>query len=148
MEGLTILKTTLTSRAASNIIQTAVDAGQHGIGYWARVVKIHQSPALRDPNVTGEPEMLNVAIVFDDMEGREPLKPGDPDGAAYTKPRRCKVHATDIGKAVTKILRDPVGTGVGKQAGRILTEDYVDGPLADTIMQVACFGKSLTVRPY
>jgi hypothetical protein len=140
MEGLTILKTTLTSRAASNIIQTAVDAGQHGIGYWAKVIKIQQLPALRDPSMTGDPEMLNAAIVFDDMEGREPLAPGSSDGA-WTKPKRCKVHATDIGRAVTKILRDPVGTGAGKLAGRIVIDDYVDGPLADTIMQVACFGK-------
>lgn len=125
MEGLTILKTNLTSRAASNIIQTAVDAGQHGIGYWARVIKVQQLPALRDPNVS-EPEMLNAAIVFEDLE----------DGG-----KRCKVHAIDIGKAITKILRDPVGTGAGKLAGRIVIDDYVDGPLADTILQVACFGK-------
>jgi hypothetical protein len=142
MEGLTIYRTTLTSKAASDIIQTAIDAGQYGIGYWAKVIKVQQLPALRDPSVTGEPEMLNAAIVFDDMEGREPLKPGESDGA-WTKPKRCKVHATDIGRAITKILRDPVGTGAGEMAARIVTEDYVDGPLADTIMQVACFGKVL-----
>lgn len=136
MEGLTVTRTHLTPRAASDIIQTAVDAGNHGIGYWARVLKVQHA---RD---AASGETLNAAIVFEDLEGREPLKPGTSDGA-WTKPKRCKVHATDIARAMTRILADPAGTGAGKVAGRIVTEMFVDGPTADVIMQVACFGKVL-----
>jgi hypothetical protein len=135
MEGLKIERTSLTPQAASDIIETAVNAGSHGIGYWARVLKVQH---IKDPNTPGQ--MLNASIVFEDMEGREPLRPGESDGA-WTKPKRCKVHINDIGRAVGAILRDPVKTQAKAFAGRIVEEDHVDGPLADAIVQVACFGK-------
>lgn len=130
MEGLKILRTSLTPEAASHILETA--CGGSGIGYWARV------PSSRRDAPGGSLEW----IVVEDHEGREPLKPGTSDGA-WTKPCTFKITRAKIAKAVDAILKDPHGTEAVGTAEKIMSHEFADGPTADCIVQVACHGKVL-----
>lgn len=123
MTGLAITGVALTEQAASDILQTGVDAGHtYGFGYWgelkscrSRVLKMKQSQ-----------QLCELTIV--DVEADE---------------RKTYIVALhDVQLAVIKMLTDPAGTESASWMHRFF-DDGVDGPFADAIIQVACFGKVL-----
>lgn len=144
MDGLKIAEIEVTLDALANVIETAIDAGHtHGIGYWARVEKIKQT------EFAGERGKQRIGWVnlFDHQGAGET---DSSDDSAYrqqrklypeTKPGFVGINTENIKRAIAKILADPEGTDSADAAGRIIGGEYPDGPLADVIVQVACFGK-------
>lgn len=112
MEGLSVERILMSADACWDILETACDAGSHGIGYWAKPLKLER----RSEN--------DMVLVLKDLEA--------------DKPTMHTISASEIRTAVLTILRNPQGTG---WAERILGQDHPDGPMADAIVQVACFGK-------
>lgn len=119
MEGLKIQSTTLTTKAAAQILRTVLDAGHtHGLGYWGTVSNVRQ----KDEQV--------VSFVVQENE-------------PYTgrKDRRTiRVSTGDVRAAVEQMMRDPKTCGCRGFMKQLMLEDYPDGPLSDAIVQVACFG--------
>lgn len=121
MEGLQITGTTTTKKAQRYVMTSAIEAGHtHGIGYWAVVKGVKRSK-----------DGLIRSILLIDCG----------DEAETPKSKRYLLVGSDIDRAVNKMLRDPEGTESQGWASRLLLDDSVDGPLADAIIQVACFGK-------
>lgn len=120
MDGLKVLRTSLTSDAAASILETA--CGSCGIGYWATLVECK-----RDSTEATDLEW----ILIEDEEGR----------VKGQRPRRFKITRAKIAKAVDAILKDPTATEALGSAEKIMSYDTADGPLADCIVQVACYGK-------
>jgi hypothetical protein len=118
MEGLTITAVRLTAEAASRVLQTVLDAGHtYGLGYWGEVSNVR---------------MKNDRIVSFDVTEHEPY-------TEQTEARRRRVTTAEIGPAVQRMLSDPEGCACRGVINQLLT-DSVDGPLADCIVQVVCFG--------
>lgn len=119
MEGLQIRSATVRRAAAANVLRVALAAGHtHGIGYWAGVTNVRR----RGDQIES----------FDIVEN-EP-QPGK-------QARQIRVTVAEIGPAVERMLQDPKGCGCRGVMKQLLVDDEVDGPLADVIIQVACFGK-------
>lgn len=117
MIGVRIVSATATSEACKDVLVTAVTAGKiHGIGYWAEVEELIEGPL--------------PVLIINDFEMDEPKK-------------QFKLTVVEIADAINKILTDPKGTDAEGWVQQLLHEDYVDGPLADAIVQVACHGKVL-----
>lgn len=127
MEGLKIVKTSLTKEVASDIMQTACDAGNHGIGQWAKVIRYGRAKAIGIGTTGRKQDGPLEWILIEDFE-------------ADDKPAH-RVTRSKIAKAVDAILRDPQGTEAVGWAERLISYDTPDGPLADAIVQVACYGK-------
>lgn len=120
LEGLTVEKISLTANACWDILETAVSAGGHGISYWAH-------PTLLERHSEGE-----MVLALEDLEGVEN------NGAL---PKKYRIHASQVRTAVLAILRNPEATEAHHAATRLMDQQGLDGPLADQIIQVACFGK-------
>lgn len=121
MEGLKIRSVTVTPQACMDILTTGIEAGPtYGIGYWAEVRALHR---------TKKGDIVSAQLL--DREGA-------PEGE---EPERHSVTLDSIAKALSAMLRDPVKTDSGTWGQRIILDDGLDGPLADAIIQVACFGK-------
>lgn len=120
MEGLKITRIDLDPVAACRVLETAVEAGHtHGIGYWANVVSLVRG------RVRVEEESI-LSITVQDREG---------DGHCY------RLNAGHVERAVAKMLALPDRTESAGWTKALMQEDYPDGPLADAIIQVACFGR-------
>lgn len=117
MEGLKITGTSLTTEAAEHIMTTAVEAGNHGISYWATV------------------EKTNRRIGGNQMITRLWIKDVEAD-----KPKKFSVSVAKVALAVSRMLCDPERTDSAGWTRRLMDDD-LDGPLADAIVQVACHGK-------
>lgn len=124
LDGLTITGVALAERAASDILQTGVDAGHtHGFGYWGQLKDIKER-ILRPVTDAGQ-SLCELTIM--DVEADEP-----------------KTYVVDIAAvqlAVIKMITDPAGTDSAGWTRSFFDDDGLDGPLADAIIQVACFGK-------
>lgn len=133
IDGLRITGIAMTPDAKCGVMETAFDAGfTHGIGYWADIITIKEievdgkkrfgAMLIRDREAGGKPDLtilgLNNAI----------------DGNLW-------LNGEVIERAVARILEDPVGTDSAGCAENLFSYDNPDGPLADCIIQVACFGK-------
>lgn len=113
MIGVKITGANTTTEACVDVLETAVSAGTiHGIGYWARVEDL---------------ELQNFpCLTLTDIEADEE--------------KQFKLTPVEIADAINKMLMDPKGTDSNSVA-RLLDNNHVDGPLADAIVQVACYGK-------
>lgn len=140
IEGLTITGAAMTLEARTRVLETALDAGYtHGIGYWAEVVKIkyyeHDKPesgigalCLHDHEGGGVPDLTILG-------SNNAIKtPKCPHGQLW-------LNGDHIQRAVERMLMDPKGTDSEGWTDALMTYDAEDGPLADAIVQVACFGK-------
>jgi hypothetical protein len=122
VEGITIRQITVTTLAARNILQTAIEAGSYGCGAWAS--------RIFDVKRDGDRRIVSAVIEW-------------PEGdAGRTKGNRAKITDAEIKWAVQRTLQKPEEVGIksSKQLGRIIVGEF-DGPLAEAIVQVACFGK-------
>lgn len=135
MDGLTIVQVNADVDLRSRVMETAIEAGHvHGMGYWGDVVKVYRGKGSRKGRIVG--------LLIRDRE-EAGLTDADRDSLYITQKRAGRevwVHSTDIEVAIQKMLRDPKGCqcqGLIRQ----LTTDDLDGPLAEAIVQVACFGK-------
>lgn len=128
MEGLKITGVTITPQAASDILQTGVDAGHtHGFGYWGELTEARYS----DSPPTTNSLMTGITIV--DHEGAESGKP----------PKTYVVDFDAVQRAVSLMLTSPKASDSAGWTHRLLDDSGPDGPLADAIIQVACFGRIL-----
>lgn len=123
IDGLKITGVWLSYPAACRILEQAVTAGSHGIGYWAQVRDHKRSERYRGLI------MLQIEDVVGAVEGEEP--------------KRYTLRPLAIRKAVTRMLMDPHGTESACWNDRLVGDCDTDGPLCDAIVQVACFGKIL-----
>jgi len=135
MEGLLVTGATLSLDARSDVMETAIEAGHvHGIGYWADVQQT------KDIEIEGK-KRIGWMWIYDAEGGAEPDAAPDSPYFINTdrKPGYVGINGEHIQRAVAKMLTDPE---LAKDwAGRLLDDDGLDGPLADAIIQVACFGK-------
>lgn len=114
MNGLKVTRIELTEDACFDVMTTAVEAGYtNGIGYWADV----------DTNRSGS---RVVSMLVKDREDTG---------------RIHKVNQNVVRKAIAAILGNQKETGGEYCARMILAHDHLDGPAADVVIQVACFGK-------
>lgn len=122
MDGLTITGVALTNDAAKSILSTALDAGTtFGFGYWGEASHIKRA---RNGEVT--------SMVITETEAY---------GGENPTPRVFKVHYLEVQRALLLILADGgKATDSGDTASKIV-RDEVDGPTAEAIVQVMCFGK-------
>lgn len=121
MDGLKILKIALPEDEALHVLETAVNAGYtYGIGYWANADLI-----------TGIGDDKVMALKIEERE----------EESSETIASRHKLTARSVRRAIEAMLRDPKGTESDGWTQRLLDGEYVDGPLSDAIIQVACFGK-------
>lgn len=119
MDGLAITAVKMSLDARCRVMETAIEAGPvHGIGYWAEV---KQTKRLE---LDGEDRIG--AMRIKDIE--------DENGRTFW------INGENIEKAVQQMLADPQTRGCGGVISQMLT-DGLDGPLADCIVQVACFGE-------
>jgi hypothetical protein len=126
MEGLKITGVTLTPQAASDILQTGVDAGlTHGFGYWGELKSMAELVS-----IDGGPHLLSLLVIVD-HEGAEEGK----------DPKTFHVDLGAVQRAVGLMLMDPGATQSEGWTSRLLDDSGPDGPLADAIIQVACHGK-------
>lgn len=137
MEGLKITGASLTLDARCRVLETAVDAGAtFGIGYWANV--------LQEKHLELDGEKRVGWVLIEDHEGAGETD-ATPDSrlrtAADRSPGRIGINTDNIEHAVAAMLADPEGCGCGGVIAQFLNSDGLDGPLADCIVQVACFGK-------
>lgn len=142
--GLKIERISMTSDARLRVMETAVDAGYtHGIGYWADIKKIKNLTLVDKP----DEQRIGAMMILDREGGGEPdltilgrnnaLIPGGGQG----KGGQLWLNGATIEKAVSRMLCDPQGTETEGWTAALLDYEYEDGPLADVIIQVACFGK-------
>lgn len=127
LEGLTITGITLTPEACSDILETAIEAGHtYGFGYWAKLLKTDVSFAKRDA-------AFFLAITIRETQGpaTNPKLPG----------REFTVTHPMLQAAVLKMVQDPKGCGCRGLVPQLLGSDGLDGPIAEAIIQVACFGE-------
>lgn len=139
MEGLVIKAIYVTPDALANVLETALGAGvTHGIGYWASVTKVGNAVFADDP----ERERITSIKVFDhEGSGKTDATP-DSLYRREAKRGRVTIHIADVEMGIAKMLRDPEGTDAKGWIARLADPtDTPDGPLADAIVQVACFGK-------
>lgn len=127
MDGLTITGIIVTKDAARAILTTAVEAGHtHGFGYWGDARDVRRSAG-------GWVESLTVTER--EVYGYEQT----PHGSATRRTRAIQLDS--VQPAILAILKDG---GVACQceglARRLLDPNGLDGPMADSIIQVICFG--------
>lgn len=147
MEGLKILTIDVTAQALSTVLETALDAGHtHGIGYWARV-EATACVMLEGGKDGKREERIAWARLFDHQgagatdSAHDSAYRQQPGQYLDVKPGFVVVNVLHIKRAIEAMLRDPEGTASKGWTHRIVSEEYPDGPLADAIVQVACFGK-------
>lgn len=118
IEGLSITGITLTPDACSDILETAVGAGYtYGFGYWAALTSVKKRAGGR-----------YAALTLHEHEGAD----GRP---------RLTVTPTKLRAAVLAMLRYPERCHCRGLVRQLLDDDGLDGPLAEAIIQVACFGE-------
>lgn len=117
MEGLKITGIEVTAETCADIMATAVNAGVHGIGQWAYVRAA----------LTGGESGRVILLRLTDVE----------TGKKYN------VDLDKVRQALAAMLMSPGSTNCEYLVGRIVSTQRADGPLADVIVQVACFGKVL-----
>jgi hypothetical protein len=147
MEGLIIVTIDATPQALASVLETALDAGHtYGIGYWARVEETRTEILVGGKDSKSEERIAWVRLTDHQGAGASDAT----DDSAYrrqrkhwpgTKDGRVVINTDDIKRAIVKMLQDPKGTESGDWGARIVKEEYPDGPMADAIIQVACFGK-------
>jgi len=115
LDGLVIKRVELSEEACSDILETAIEAGHtYGFGYWADLLSVNGT--CTDARTT--------AIRIKDRDS----------GKRFTV-SRAKLQA-----AILSMLQKPDFTGCRGIIGQLLQDDGLDGPLAEAIIQVACFG--------
>lgn len=125
MEGLTITALTVAKDAARNILTTAVEAGHtHGFGYWGNLVDFVQ-----------EADGTYSSLTITEHDAYGDSQPGG------DKPRTKVITDDEVAAAVLKMVADGgVACDYPGFAKQLLSDD-VDGPLAEAVVQVMCFGK-------
>ena len=115
MEGITVRLVQVTTLAARGILTTAFEAGQHGSAYWAHALKVQRK------------DNWIWRVEIEDLENKK---------------NKHIITDAEIKIAVGRILSAPDECDYRNTAGlgRIIMGEF-DGPLADVIVQVACFGK-------
>lgn len=116
MEGLKIVRVSVTPEACLDILTTGVEAGIYGVSSWAGRTGIKRTK-----------KGLVREVTLTDLEADEQKK--------YT------VTPDMVARAVGQLLRDPIKTDSVGWGSRLVLDDSMDGPLADAIIQIACFGK-------
>ena len=130
LEGLTITGITLTPEACSDILETATEAGTtYGFGYWAKLLRVKEV-AKQDELGTF---VLSISIREIEGPAADPRLPG----------RKFTVTHPMLQAAVLKMLQNPKGCGCRGLVPQLLQDNGLDGPLAEAIIQVACFGEVL-----
>lgn len=133
MEGLKITKTSATPELCRAILTTALDAGHtHGFGYWAETVDVEY---VKDGNEKGQVLRLRLHPHDDEKMIRRGRKT-NPNQSGW-------IYPSEIAWALNRIMTEPKEADAVGWAAQMLTKDYEypDGPLAEAILQVACFGK-------
>lgn len=120
LDGLKITGVALTTEGAIDIIESAINAGHtYGFGYWGVASRVRTN---------------DKRVVAYDITEHEPYTNEE-------KARTRKVNTAEIKDAVRQMLIDPKGTESEAWTHRLLDDSGIDGPLAEAIVQVACFGK-------
>lgn len=126
MKGMKITSVQVSYEAACLVLTTAVDAGHtYGFGYWAELLECKSNP-----------QGVVYGIKLKDFEGTKMIVSNDRD-----KEGEGWVRQQAIATAIEQMLMDPVGTEAQSWVAQLLNEEEPDGPLAEAIVQVACFGK-------
>lgn len=121
MDGLTITDISLTNDAAKDVLTTALEAGNtFGFGYWGTASAIRRD---RQGRVT--------SMVITEHEAY---------GHGSKKPRSVRVEFRSVQYAILRILEDG-GKATEYGAASKFLRDGIDGPAAEAIIQVMCFGK-------
>ena len=117
--SVTIAGVVVTADFARNVLTTALEAGPvHGMLYWGDVRDVEYNDA-------------NEVVAFTAIEHEA--------YDAKTPARTVRVTLADVQPAILKLLSGPKA---GSYAARIFG-DEMDGPLAEEIVQVICFGDVL-----
>lgn len=121
LDGLTITGITLTPEACSDILETALEGHTCWFGYWGDLLSV----VAHDASVDGRSAVRYKAITVKEWDG----------GRQYT------VTVSKVQKAVLAMLRDPKACACRGLLSQLLDDSGLDGPLAEAIVQVACFGE-------
>lgn len=138
MNSLIITGATLTPGAAGRIMETAINAGTtHGMGYWAEVRYVGMLEV--KPNT---PKVIGFIHIREHEDSGEIDRAvaGENNGLTSSPQgqRVFTVNGETLKRAIVKIMSG--GEEFGDLAGNIV-RDEIDGPTAEAIIQVACFGK-------
>lgn len=119
MEGLTITAVRITPEGARRVLETVLNAGHtFGLGYWGRVSDVRKKAG---------------RVVSFSVTEHEPYT-GKSDA------RTSRVTVAEVAPAIQQMLADPSKCHCRGVIAQLLT-DGLDGPLADCIVQVICFGE-------
>lgn len=112
---VTITGTEVSLEQARTIIDTALMAGHtHGIGYWAHAKKY---------------DVETATLTLEAYEN-------DPVTMHTIGPK-------EIAQGILTMLQNPVKADVGGRTIGLIMSGDIDGPTADVIIQLACFGAVL-----